>query len=190
MTSLFAQPQLLATAAADTAQIGSAISAAKAAAAGPTTGLVAAAQDEVSALTTSLFTSYAQEYQATLGKATALHDEFAQLLAAAGNAYTQVEGEIASTLGLTGAASSSSAVTAVSNAADPAVSQILFLGATGYPNPGQNYINALYSLFMDNPNNTYTPNGSPLNPFKFALPTESPHSKPRSRSPSPPVPLL
>ena len=61
MTSLTAQPQLLTSAAADTAQISSAISAAKSAAAGRTTGLVAAAEDEVSALTTTLFNTYAQE---------------------------------------------------------------------------------------------------------------------------------
>jgi len=42
----------------------SALGAANAAAAGPTTGLVAAAQDEVSAPTAALFGGYGQEYQA------------------------------------------------------------------------------------------------------------------------------
>ena len=171
MTSLFTQPELLATAAADTTQIGSAISAAKAAAAGPTTGLVAAAQDEVSALTTNLFSSYAQEYQAILAKATAFHDEFAQLLATAGNAYAQVESEIAGTLGLTGAASSSSVVTAVSNAGDPAVSQILFMAGTGSPNPTTSYINSVYNLYLNNPNNMYTPGVGALTPFFNAVTT-------------------
>ena len=69
MTSLLTQPQLIAAAATDVAEIKSAIGAANAAAAGPTTGLVAAAKDEVSAATARLFSSYAQEYQAEIGRA-------------------------------------------------------------------------------------------------------------------------
>jgi hypothetical protein len=171
MTSLITQPQLLTTAASDASAIGSALNEAKAAAAGPTTGLVAAAEDEVSAVAAQLFGAYGQEYQALLHQASAFHDQFVATLAAAGNAYAQVEAQIAGTLGLTGGASSSSAVTAVSNAADPAVSQILFLGATGLPNPTPSYINAAFSLYMNNPNNTYTPNGSPLTPFFNAVTT-------------------
>ena len=102
MTSLITQPQLLATAAADTSQISSAISAAKTAAASRTTGLVAAAEDEVSALTTTLFNTYAQEYHALLGQATAFHDEFAQLLATAGNTYAGAEADVAALLDLPG----------------------------------------------------------------------------------------
>ncbi len=49
MPSLLTQPHLIAAAATDVAEINSAIGAANAAAAGPTPGLVAAAQDEVSA---------------------------------------------------------------------------------------------------------------------------------------------
>ncbi|HUO40309.1 MAG TPA: PE-PPE domain-containing protein [Mycobacterium sp.] len=172
MTNLITQPQIVATAAADASAIGSALNEAKAAAAGPTTSVVAAAQDEVSAITAQFFGTYGQEYQALLRQASAFHGQFVAALAAAGNAYAQAEGEIAATLGLTGGASSSgSAVTAVSNAADPAVSQIIFMGGSGLPNPPQNYINAVYSLFMNNPNNMYTPNANPLNPFMFALPT-------------------
>jgi hypothetical protein len=77
MTSLIAQPQLLATAAADASEISSAISAAKAAAAGPTTGVVAAAEDEVSAVTAAFFGAYGQEYQALLQRAAMFHDQFA-----------------------------------------------------------------------------------------------------------------
>jgi hypothetical protein len=51
MTSLLMQPQLINTAAGNIAEIRSAIGAAKAAAAGPTTGVAAAAADEVSAAT-------------------------------------------------------------------------------------------------------------------------------------------
>jgi hypothetical protein len=171
MTNLITQPQVLGAAAADASAIGSAINEAKAAAAGSTTGLVAAAEDEVSAITAQFFGAYGQEYQAMLQQAAAFHNQFAATLAAAGDAYAQAEAEAASALGLTGGASSSSAVTAVSNAADPAVSQILFLGATGLPNPTPSYINAAFSLYMNNPNNTYTANGSPLTPFFNAVTT-------------------
>ena len=77
MTGLLTQPQLVTAAAADVAEIRWAIGAATSAAAGPTTGLAAAAQDEVSAVTTELFGGYAQEYQAVLKQAVAFHEEFA-----------------------------------------------------------------------------------------------------------------
>ena len=171
MTTLITEPQLLATAAADASAIGSAMSEAKAAAAGPTTGLVAAAQDEVSTITAQLFGAYGREYQALLQQAAAFHNEFVATLGAAGNAYSLTEGEAAGTLGLTGGASSSTAVTAASNATDPAVSQIIFLGATGHPNPPPSTINSAYTLYMNNPNNMYTPGPGALTPFMFALPS-------------------
>jgi hypothetical protein len=62
MTSLLTQPQLVAAAAAEAAEIRSAIGAAKAAAAGPTTGVPAAAADEVSAA--ALLTSAGNAYKA------------------------------------------------------------------------------------------------------------------------------
>jgi hypothetical protein len=77
MTGLLTEPQLINTAAGNVAEIRSAIRAAKAAAAGPTTGLVAAAQDEVSAVTAELFGGYAKDYQALLARAAAFHEEFA-----------------------------------------------------------------------------------------------------------------
>src|SRR6516162_4499462 len=121
MTTLFAEPQLLATAATDASAIGSALSDAKATAAGPTTSVVAAAEDEVSAITAQLFGGYGQQYQGLLQRAAAFHVEFVATLAAAGNAYAQAEAEAAGMLGLGGGAPSSSAVTAAANPADPAV---------------------------------------------------------------------
>jgi PE-PPE domain/PE family len=146
MTSLFTQPQLLATAAADTAQIGSAISAAKAAAAGPTTGLVAAAEDEVSALTRTLFNSYAEEYQAILTQATAFHDEFAQLLAAAGNAYTGAEAQAAALFAAPGA----NPGVAITKAADPAVDAILIMTGSGTATPSTTYLNNVSTRYLTN----------------------------------------
>ena len=106
MTTLITQPELLATAAEDASAIGSALSDAKATAAGPTTSVVAAAEDEISAITAQLFGAYGREYQGLLQQAAAFHDEFVATLAAAGNAYAQAEGEAAGMLGLGGGASS------------------------------------------------------------------------------------
>jgi PE family len=89
MAYVLAQPQAMAAAAADIAGIGLAINEADAAAAGPTTGVLEAAADEVSASTATLFNSYAQEYQAVIRRAGAFHNEFAQLLAAVGTVYAE-----------------------------------------------------------------------------------------------------
>ena len=64
MEYLVTAPELLATTAADVGEIGSAITDANANAAGPTTGLVAAAEDEVSEAIAKLFGGYGQQYQA------------------------------------------------------------------------------------------------------------------------------
>jgi PE-PPE domain/PE family len=146
MTSLITQPQLLASAAADTAQISSAISAAKTAAASRTTGLVAAAEDEVSALTTTLFNTYAQDYHALLGQATAFHNEFAQLLAAAGNTYAGAEADVASLLGPPAA----NPGVAITKAADPAVNAILIMTGSGTANPPLTYMNNVSSRYLTN----------------------------------------
>src|ERR1700741_2510969 len=150
MTYLTAQPQLLATAAADVAEISSAISTAKAAAAGPTTGLVAAAQDEVSAITASLFGAYGQEYQALLQRAAAFHDQFVAALSASGNAYAGAEAAASNALRtleaeaqalLTGnAAPTVSTMTSAVSATAPTLAAgdpiyTLVLGASGYPIP-------------------------------------------------------
>ncbi|OBA73215.1 hypothetical protein A5641_06155 [Mycobacterium sp. 1554424.7] len=147
MTSLITQPQILTTAAADASAIGSAIEEAKAAAAGPTTSLAAAAEDEVSAITAQFFGSFGQEYQALLQQATAFHGQFVAALGAAGNAYAQAEAEIAGTLGLTGAAGGVP-FTALTQAADPAVSAILVMTGTGTANPPPSYVTNVSSRYL------------------------------------------
>jgi PE-PPE domain/PE family len=179
MTSLVTQPQLMATAAADAAQINTAISAAKAAAAGPTTGLVAAAQDEVSAMTAALFGAYGQEYQAILQQASAFHEQFVAALAAAGNAYTEAEAANAtaisgalgavtspmqSMLGGTTATGGGSAVTGAvtmvkAAATDPTFT--LVIGGSGNPIPVQPYINDVVSRFITNSFGGLLPNLTP-----------------------------
>lgn len=63
----------LAAAAADLAQIGSAVNAGNLAAANPTTAVAAAAGDEVSAAIAKPFGAYGQEYQAVLAQVEAFH---------------------------------------------------------------------------------------------------------------------
>src|SRR5271170_2109173 len=98
MEYLVTAPEILAMTATDVGEIRSAITDANASAAGPTTGMVAAAQDEVSEAIAKLFGGYGQQYQAVLTKAAAFHDEFTQALASAGNAYAQAEASTAALL--------------------------------------------------------------------------------------------
>jgi hypothetical protein len=148
MTSLITQPQLLTTAAADASAISSAISEARATAAGPTTSLVAAAEDEVSAITARLFGAYGQEYQALLQQAAVFHDQFVATLAAAGNAYAQAEAEATSALGLTGSAAANPVFGAVTQASDPAVNAILIMTGSGTATPPITYINDVVSRYL------------------------------------------
>ena len=164
MTSLITQPQLLAAAAGNVADINSAIGAAKAAAAGPTTGLVAAAEDEVSAVTATLFGAYGQEYQALLLQAATFHEQFGAALSSAGNAYAGAEAAASNALGalggdvqalLTGnAAPATATVTgALPTAApmDPPTPGVitLVLGASGLPIPPQDYIVGIPPLYIN-----------------------------------------
>jgi hypothetical protein len=93
MSSVLVQPQLVSTAAANVAEIGSTIGAATASAAGSTTGLVAAASDEVSLSAAALFDAYAKDYQALIKQAAAFHEQFAAALASANAAYLAAESE-------------------------------------------------------------------------------------------------
>ena len=75
----------------DLQAIRSALSDRNAAAAGPTTGVVPAAADEVSALTAAQFTAHAQMYQAVSAQAGAVHDMFVTTLAASASSYAATE---------------------------------------------------------------------------------------------------
>ena len=76
MSYLIATPEILTIAARDVAGIGSLLSAANAAAAAPTTGVLVAAADEVSAQIAALFGAHARGYQALSVQAAAFHSEF------------------------------------------------------------------------------------------------------------------
>jgi len=87
MTRLLTQPQLMAAAAADLTSVGSTISTANSAAAAPTTGLLAAGADEVSAAIAALFGAHGQAYQALSAHAAAFHHELVQTLTAGAGSY-------------------------------------------------------------------------------------------------------
>ena len=83
MSFVIAVPEFVASAATDLSTIGSGLSAANAAAVAPTTAVVAAAGDEVSAAIASLFSGHAQEFQALGARAAAFHAEFVRALSGA-----------------------------------------------------------------------------------------------------------
>ncbi len=91
MSFVTTQPEALAAAASNLAGIGSAMSAGSAAAASPTTRVVPAAADEVSALTAAQFAAHAQMYQAVAAQAAAIHEQFVSTLGVSSAAYAATE---------------------------------------------------------------------------------------------------
>ena len=91
MSYLLAAPESLAAAATDVNGIAAAVHAANAAAAGQTSGVLAAAEDEVSAAIANLFSAHGNEYQAVIQQVAAFESEFTAALSAAAQTYTQAE---------------------------------------------------------------------------------------------------
>jgi hypothetical protein len=91
MSFVTTQPEALSAAAASLAGIGTTMTAQNAAAAGPTTGLVPAAADEVSALTATQFAVHAQMYQAVSAQAQAIHQLFVSTLGTSATSYATTE---------------------------------------------------------------------------------------------------
>jgi hypothetical protein len=162
MTYMLTQPQAVAATAANVAELGSAITEANATAAGPTTGVLAAAADEVSAATANLFSSYAQEYQALTKQAAAFHSEFTRVLAAAGSAYAETEAAASGALGaltapvqalvapLTGGAAgvAAAAKAVFAGPLSTPVAVSLIMTGTGTPTPPLQYLNEVYRLYI------------------------------------------
>jgi triacylglycerol lipase len=99
MSSVTVMPQVVAQAAAQLGHIGSTITSANAAAAAPTTGLLAPAIDEVSTAITSLMATHAQQFQAVSAQVAKFHNQFVSLLNAGANAYVGAEQANASIVG-------------------------------------------------------------------------------------------
>ncbi|WP_168991070.1 PE family protein, partial [Mycobacterium attenuatum] len=98
MSYVIAAPELLVGASADLGGIGQAVKEATAAAAAATTGILPAAQDEVSVAITRVVGSYGQDFQALCAQAALFHSQFTRLLSAGGSAYASAEAASASPL--------------------------------------------------------------------------------------------
>jgi PE family protein len=99
MSFVTAQPEMLAAAAGNLQALGASMSAENAAAAAPTTGVVPAAADEVSALTAAQFAAHAQMYQAVSAQAAAIHEMFVSTLATSAASYAATEAANAASTG-------------------------------------------------------------------------------------------
>ncbi|OBK14149.1 PE family protein [Mycobacterium asiaticum] len=147
MSYLLTVPESLAAAATDVDGIAAAIHAANAAAAGRTSGLLAAAGDEVSAGIAALFNSFGDEYQAVVRQTSVFQSEFTRALANAALAYSQVEalngallsgGPAAALLGTSGGGTGTAF--AAPAASSLAINTAIIMGGTGNPLPLAQYI--------------------------------------------------
>ncbi len=91
MSYITTDPALLAAAAGDLHGIGATVTAGNAAAAAPTTAIVPAAADEVSALTAARFAAHAQLYQEISVQAAAVHEMIVATLSANAGSYAAAE---------------------------------------------------------------------------------------------------
>jgi hypothetical protein len=91
MSFVIAAPEMLQGAAQDLAGIHSSLAEATSGAAAPTTGVVAAAEDEVSTSIASMFGNYGRQFQVLSTQAQAFHQEFVNLMNAGAGAYMSAE---------------------------------------------------------------------------------------------------
>jgi hypothetical protein len=102
MSFVTTQPEALTAAAGRLQGIGSAVAAQNAAAAGPTTAVIPAAADEVSALQATQFTAYGNLYQSVSAQATAIHEMFVHTLGVSAGSYGATEAANAAAAGSSG----------------------------------------------------------------------------------------
>jgi hypothetical protein len=134
-------PESLASAAADLERLRSALDAAHAAAAAPTTQLMAAGADEVSAAVSALFAKCGQELQALGAQAGAFHRQFAQALSAGAGSYLAAEALNASPL-------RAALISTGANATASTNIGTLIMGGTGNPVPSGAYLNNIYDTYI------------------------------------------
>ncbi|MEZ0365316.1 PE family protein [Mycobacterium sp. pUA109] len=99
MSFVTTQPEALTSAASTLQGIGSALAAQNAASAAPTTGVVPAAADEVSALTAAQFAAHASLYQQVSAQASAIHEMFVNTLGMSAGSYAATEAANAAAAG-------------------------------------------------------------------------------------------
>ncbi len=98
MSYVVAAPEFVVAAASDLATILSNLSSANAAALVPTSGVMAAGADEISATIAALFGAHAQAYQALSAQAAMFHQQFVQLMTGGASQYALTEAANASPL--------------------------------------------------------------------------------------------
>src|ERR1700743_2010783 len=91
MSFVSTQPTELTAAAENLQGIGSSLMGQNAAAAAPTTGVLPAAADEVSALTAAQFATHPQMYKGISAQAAAIHDMFVNTLSVSAGSYATTE---------------------------------------------------------------------------------------------------
>ncbi len=91
MSFVTTRPEELTTAAGALRGLGAGMAAGNAAAAAPTTGVVPAAADEVSALTAAQFSAHGELYQAISAQAAAIHEMFVNTLGVSAASYLAAE---------------------------------------------------------------------------------------------------
>src|SRR5271163_1320027 len=91
MSYVNAAPDFVTAAASDLAGIGSTLDVAHAAAATPTTAILAAGGDEVSEVIATLFAAHAQAYQTLSAQAAQFHQQFVQLMNTGAGTYASAE---------------------------------------------------------------------------------------------------
>jgi hypothetical protein len=112
------QPEALAAAASKLQALGSSMAAQNAAAAAPTTGVVPAAADEVSALQATQFSAYGHLYQSVSAHANAVHQMLVNNLGTSAGSYGQTEAANQAATGSTSLSGLGGGATAAA-AADP-----------------------------------------------------------------------
>src|ERR1700739_183686 len=157
-------PDELASAAEDVRNIGTTLKEANALAALPTSGIVPAAADEVSAAITHLFNNYSTVYQELAAQAEAFHQWFTQLLGVAFTAYTETEqatqqalrdaiSELESPLAPLFAQNEQvTAPTSIPPLIVPQNASVaIIVGGTTFPLPNGSYVNSIMTNFLNNP---------------------------------------
>jgi hypothetical protein len=91
MSFVTALPAMLEFTAGELQSIGAVVVAGNTAAAAPTTGVIPAAADEVSALTAAHFAAHGVLYQELSAQATAIHELFVTTLGASAGSYAAAE---------------------------------------------------------------------------------------------------
>ncbi|BBY07991.1 PE family protein [Mycobacterium noviomagense] len=91
MSFVTTHPEMMTAAALDLQGVGAQMAASNAAVAAPTTGVVPAAADEVSALTATQFVAHAQMYQAVSAQAAAIHQMFVTTLGTSATSYAATD---------------------------------------------------------------------------------------------------